>query len=348
MIPSPARARRVAAGLALLAASPLLAQTTPAAYRTPAALAHVQRALAIAGTDLAPDAERLCRPPRIQPMVGPPPPPGTVVPPPRPRQERPAFTPNRVFDNVWYFGTTEVGATVIRTSRGLVLIDALTTVADAERVLLGGMRKEGLDPAAIRYVIVTHAHGDHHGGIALLRSRYPAFRVVMSADDWAFAQKPFYMPDGNLDTAPKPPARRASDLAWRGRLDLRVGDTTFHLVETPGHTPGTTGLVYDVRSNGKPEIVAQWGGGGPMDSVFPLAAVERFADLADRFGATVQWSSHSGMAFWGIADRRTFSDKAALVAAGQGPNPFVAGRDLVHRYLGVLRECKRAASAEQP
>ena len=49
--------------------------------------------------------------------------------------------------------------------------------------MVGGLKKLGLDPAQIKYVIVSHGHGDHHGGAKLLQDRFGA-RVVMAAADW--------------------------------------------------------------------------------------------------------------------------------------------------------------------
>lgn len=319
------------------------AQPEPGPFRSAQGRAHYERALTIAGADLRADAIRLCRPQPVRPMVGPPPPAGAVVLPPRPRSERPAFPPVRAFDNIWYFGTSEVGATVVRTSRGLVVVDALTTAEDAERVLVGGMLAASLDPAAIRYVIVTHAHGDHHGGLATLRRHSPGLRIVMSRADWDFARKPFYMPDGNLDTAPKAPPFRAGDIRWTDRLDLSLGDTTFHLLETPGHTPGTTALVYTVRNGPRRETVAQWGGGSPMDRLFSTRSVKRFAALALAQGATVQWSSHSGPGFWGTVAGNGSARPGDDARAGSPSNFFLAGRPLMKRYLDVLVECKKAS-----
>lgn len=319
-----------------------------AGFTSAVAKSHLARAMVIAGDDLKPDLARMCHPQRVQRMVGDPPPPGTLVPPPKPRPVRPAYEPNRIFDNVWYFGTSEVGSTVIRTSRGLVLIDALTTSEDAERVLVEGMLREHLDPNDIRYIIVTHAHGDHHGGIDFLRSRYPGFKIVMSADDWAFSTKPFFMPDGNPDTAPKLP-RAASDIAYRGSYDLRLGDTKFHLIETPGHTPGTTGLIYNISSGGRTETVAQWGGGSPMDPLFSVQTVARFVQSAKSAQASIQWSSHTGPGFWGISGGPSFIEKLSVTRTeSAGQNPFVIGKLKSRRFLDLLLECKRAAAADRP
>ena len=49
----------------------------------------------------------------------------------------------------------------------IALID--TGVGRAPEVLLANLRADGLDPARVRAIIATHAHGDHGGGLARLR-----------------------------------------------------------------------------------------------------------------------------------------------------------------------------------
>ena len=48
-----------------------------------------------------------------------------------------------------------------------------------------GFKKLGLDLRDIKYVISTHAHRDHFGGIPYFRAHYPGFKVVMPDADWA-------------------------------------------------------------------------------------------------------------------------------------------------------------------
>src|SRR4051812_38933325 len=95
--------------------------------------------------------------------------------------------PGRAFDNLSYVGAAWVSAWALKTSEGVILIDALNNEKEAAAVLEPGMRKVGLDPADIRYVLVTHAHGDHYGGATYLVRQHHA-RVAMSEADWAVAR----------------------------------------------------------------------------------------------------------------------------------------------------------------
>ncbi|CCA90036.1 MBL fold metallo-hydrolase [Novosphingobium sp. PP1Y] len=278
----------------------------------------------IAGDDLKADYLAQCEPvarPRGPRPAGPP-----------PARARVIIEPTQVFDNLYYFGDSFVGATVLKTSAGLILIDTLTTSEDAANMLVPGMRKFELDPHDIRYVIVTHGHGDHHGGVQYLRQNFPGFKVVMTEADWAFSAKPLIMPGGRVDPAPKP-VRQPGDIGYNGSFKVTLGDTTVSLVETPGHTPGTQSLLYPVRWHGKPLTVMQWGGGQPEAPQFTQEEVDSFFAKAKAAHASVRWWSHN------YPNTRA---KLAQLHAGAKENPFIYGEQRFARYLDVISLCKRA------
>jgi glyoxylase-like metal-dependent hydrolase (beta-lactamase superfamily II) len=57
-----------------------------------------------------------------------------------------------------------------------------------EEEVAGGMKKLGLDPANIKYAIVSHAHPDHDGGAKFLQNHYGT-QAIMSPADWAVLDK---------------------------------------------------------------------------------------------------------------------------------------------------------------
>lgn len=85
---------------------------------------------------------------------------------------RPAPPPGKAFDNLANVGgawasawaSDWASASALDTSGGMLLIDALNNDAEAAQLIDGGLRPLGMDPARIKTVIVTHAHGDHDGG----------------------------------------------------------------------------------------------------------------------------------------------------------------------------------------
>ena len=83
----------------------------------------------------------------------------------------PGFTPPRdawyaeggqVFDNLYMLTTKVNSAWAVKTSAGIILIDTLYGYA-AQDEIVDGLKKVGLDPADIKYIVVSHAHGDHDG-----------------------------------------------------------------------------------------------------------------------------------------------------------------------------------------
>jgi metallo-beta-lactamase class B len=72
--------------------------------------------------------------------------------------------PTKVFDALYYLGTNRVATWAIVTSAGIIQIDSLDDAEEAQRVIVGGYRKLGLDPAQMKYLILTHGHSDHFGG----------------------------------------------------------------------------------------------------------------------------------------------------------------------------------------
>src|SRR5262245_27368220 len=97
--------------------------------------------------------------------------------------------PYKVFDNFYWLGTRQHSSWALQTSAGIIVID--TNFAWATRPeIIDGFGKLGLNPADIKYVIISHAHGDHDQGAAELQERYAA-KVVMGAPDWeATLQRP--------------------------------------------------------------------------------------------------------------------------------------------------------------
>ena len=97
----------------------------------------------------------------------------------------------KVFDNLYFLGQTEFSAWAVTTSAGIILIDTIFDYSVEDEVV-GGLKKLGLDPATIKYAIVSHGHGDHSGGAKYLQDHFRT-RIILSAADWDL-----------LDAAPAP------------------------------------------------------------------------------------------------------------------------------------------------
>jgi metallo-beta-lactamase class B len=302
--------------------------------------AHVAAAKAAAGTDFAGVFNRICA------EAVPPATPG----PPRAAAPRPAGPPARaewhaepaqVFDNLYFLGQTEYSVWAVTTSAGIILIDAIFDYSVDDEVV-GGMKKMGLDPATIKYVVISHGHSDHSGGAKYLQDRFDA-RVILTAADWDLL-------DRSTQTRPR------RDMVATDGQRLTLGDTTLTLYNTPGHTLGTLSTLIPVTDHGTPHVVATWGGTAfnwmanraayitpdrPDRFWFDTysASARRFKEITKRAGADVIISNHT------IFDGSKTKLPALERRKPGDPHPYVIGTDGVQRYLTVVDECARAGLA---
>ena len=291
--------------------------------------AHVTAAKAAARDDLKP-LLALCTPaPAVQP----------------PHEEiekylatqiaKPAPPPGKAFDNLYFVGAAWVSAWALKTSEGVILIDALNNSAEAATVLENGVRQQGLDPAQIRYVIVTHGHGDHYGGVRYLLERYKP-RVVMSELDWKMTETKLDFESTQWDPPPK------RDIAVNEGDRITLGDTTVTIRMTPGHTVGTLSPVFDVKSGGTTHRVVIWGGTsfnfgnniGRLDSY--IASTRHIARIVEQERVDVLLSNHSAY------DDSLVKLQRLRDQPNAEPNPFVLTVPTVQRALTVMQECARA------
>jgi metallo-beta-lactamase class B len=247
---------------------------------------------------------------------------------------QPAPPPGKAFDNLYYVGAQWVSAWAIDTPDGIILIDALNNGKEAAQLIEGGMQRVGLDPARIKYIIVTHGHGDHYGGVSYLVGRYHP-KVVASEQDWKMMETGLEFESRLWDA---PPTR---DVAVKDGATITLGGTTVTLYVTPGHTLGTISPVFEGRSGGQAHRVLEWGGTGfnfgadmPRLDAY-IASTERMRKLAAEQKIDVLISNHS-------AFDEAPAKLAALSKAPSGPNPFVLGAPSVERALTVVDECAQA------
>jgi glyoxylase-like metal-dependent hydrolase (beta-lactamase superfamily II) len=116
------------------------------------------------------------------------------------------------------------------------------------------MRQDGLDPAGVSTILLTHQHADHSGGAAALcdalggRPRVlasPHAAALVTAGDEAALSLPAARAAGIY-----PPEYRYRACAAEGSLTdgatVRVGETVFQVLDTPGHCRGHISLLADL------------------------------------------------------------------------------------------------------
>jgi len=174
-------------------------------------------------------------------------------------------------------------AWAVNTSAGIILIDTLFGYA-AQDEIVDGLKRVGLEPANIKYIVVSHAHGDHDGSVKFLQDTYNP-RIIMGPKDWELAAR-----EAN-------PPRRDMDATDGQKLTL--GDTTITMYITPGHTAGTLSVLVPVKDHGVPHLAMEWGGTalGANTSREMLQSyisnAGRFMDIAEGAGADVIIVNHT-------------------------------------------------------
>jgi metallo-beta-lactamase class B len=240
--------------------------------------------------------------------------------------------PAKVFDNLYFIGTKAHNAWALQTSGGLIMIDSLYGYA-AKDEQIDGLRTLGLNPATMKYLIISHGHGDHVGGAKLLQDEFGP-RVVMGGPDWDLVAR----------TAQNSPAPKKDMVASDGEK-ITVGDTTVTVYLTPGHTDGTLSLIIPVQDNGKPHLIATWGGTA-VSRTTPPAPLQAYVDSAVKYRALLAKLGVEGI----ISNHGEYDhakekiEKLASRKAGE-PHAFLTGKDSVRRYLTVAEEVGRAALA---
>ena len=232
----------------------------------------------------------------------------------------------KIFDNLYFVGTKEHSAWAVVTSAGIILIDTLYEYA-TEDAIIGGLTKLGLDPRQVKYLIVSHGHGDHVGGAGLIQQRLNP-RVIMGGPDW----------DGVL-ASPRIPNKPKRDIIATDGQKVTLGDTTVTVYLTPGHTAGTLGFTFPVKDGNATHTVAYWGGTGfnfPQSrAAFQtyIDSAQRFSELAGAAGADVLLSNHTAL------DGSTTKMPDLKKRSSGAPHPYVVGKDSVSRYLRVAQNC---------
>lgn len=236
--------------------------------------------------------------------------------------------PTKVFDNVYCIGSVSVVAWVIETSDGLILIDSMWDDRDA-KLIEEGIKGFGLDPKDLKYIILSHGHGDHYGGANYLRNKYAA-KVVLTKTDTDLMY--------NLNTganSPRSPKTKV-DIYSKDKDVIKLGDTSITILETPGHTAGCSSFIFPVKYKGKEYTAVLWGGTGlPKEKEL----VAKYKESAEYFkkealsrNALVSLTANL-FADNGYANL----EKVANLKEGEA-NPFIMTKAQMEKYLNSLIE----------
>lgn len=149
--------------------------------------------------------------------------------------------PVHLFGGTYWVGTRGLGAILIASPEGHVLIDG--GLPNSAPLILDNIRALGFDPADVKVLLNSHAHYDHAGGFAALQRatgapvavRAPSVEVVRTGRTGA--------DDPQHQVAFDMPAVEHVRVVDE-REPLRVGSIVVTPLATAGHTPGGTSWTW--------------------------------------------------------------------------------------------------------
>ena len=150
-------------------------------------------------------------------------------------------TPKQIYGNTYFVGTCGLSAILVTSEQGHVLIDG--DLEEDAPLIEASIRALGFKLEDVRYIVNSHEHFDHAGGIARLAhdphatvaAREPAARALERghgdrSDPQFLSSKPF------------PPVANVRRIADGGTIE--VGTTVLTAHATSGHTAGSTSWTW--------------------------------------------------------------------------------------------------------
>lgn len=239
------------------------------------------------------------------------------------------FTHARIFDDLLIVAQRETNCFVLKTSEGLIVIDAIWPAGEAFEAIVAAVKETGWDPETIKKLVLTHGHADHTGCGRWLTEHYRVDTYLSAIDDEFWAQHPVK------------PDRPETWKDYRITVHIEDGDTitlgdkTIEVCGTPGHTPGGLSYLFPVRENGTLHMAALWGGTTPprekVQVVQYLKSLDYFTARARDKNADVALSNHTAI------DNGLERIGYSRVRMDYMPNIYVIGQKGLQRFFQVFR-----------
>lgn len=154
--------------------------------------------------------------------------------------------PQRIFGNTYYVGSCGLTALLLTSPAGHVLIDGATAAAAPK--IAANIRQLGFRLEDVRYLLNSHEHADHAGGLAELQRLTGATVLARASALATLARGRSDRSDPQFQISdPFPAVAGLAPLAADGRVRLGALVLTAHA--SPGHAPGGTSWSWTSCEN---------------------------------------------------------------------------------------------------
>jgi metallo-beta-lactamase class B len=247
--------------------------------------------------------------------------------------------PFHIIGNIYYVGTADMAIYLIVTPSGDILIDG--GLPESVPLIEKNIAALGFRLTDIKYLLISHGHFDHAGGMAELQKKTGA-KIVAGARDKSTLER------GYITFGPSAPIHFTPahvDRAVKNGDMLILGGATLEAHSTPGHTPGCTSWTMSVRENNVRHHVvfacSTTTGGNP------LVGNTEYPEIAADFRHSLAMLKNLKVDVFLPGHARFFDahGKAARAKAG-APNPFVDAGEL-RRYTEASERDFDAELAKQ-
>jgi metallo-beta-lactamase class B len=156
--------------------------------------------------------------------------------------------PVRLYGNTYWVGTRGLGAVLVTSDGGHVLIDG--TVPEAVPIIAANIRAAGFKVEDVRLILNSHVHFDHAGGIGELAKMSGATVAASASSAKVFESGRSGPDDPQFGVAQPIATARDVRVVQDGEI-VRLGTLALTAHATPGHTPGGTSWSWQSCESGR-------------------------------------------------------------------------------------------------
>lgn len=181
--------------------------------------------------------------------------------------------PFRIHGDSWYVGTRGLSAVLVDSGEGLVLLDG--GLPQSAAAIAANIEALGFSLDEVEWILNSHAHFDHAGGIAALQRMSGAMVAAGPAGAAALARGELPADDPQHGTPHSQFAPVANVRALADGERIALGGVALTRHATPGHTPGGSSWSWRSCEDGECVTLVY------ADSLSPVSAGEfRFSERA--------------------------------------------------------------------